>query len=387
MSWVDLNAVFLWGALGWVLMIPILLWGLFITVVVLSLAWNVPYSILGVVLPHPDREFAKNGMQLLLIIGGIFIAIPFVPLQLWSLEDVLVFWSVGGACLALAGVIFVGWRARGGFRETIDSSAARNKLEIGGSSGNGTIVTVFSARGGTGKTTIAINLAVTLARETGQRVALVDSDTRFGDVAILLDIDTRCSISDLAIPEEEITRDMLRKCMYSHNTGVAVLPAPVGPTEWRKVNADHVGVVVTLLRQAHDYIILDTPGTFNDIVVRTLEMATTVVLVCNSDDKTLEDTRQAIDYLRSSNLWDKTKLVVNSQNEGSGREAQEVASALGHQVLYSIPYDRNVSHFEQLGQPLMVSHPDSEAAQSIVRLAQLLQKRASSSSRCRQLEQ
>lgn len=237
----------------------------------------------------------------------------------------------------------------------------------------GTVLTVFGAKGGIGKTTISTNLATAIVQKTGQSVALVDLDTRFGDVAILMDIPVERSIADLALPEEEINREMLQDCLYTHNTGVTILPAPVRPTDWRNVHAGHIERVVTLLAQTYDYVILDTPGTFNDIVARALELATLVLLVATVDMASLKDTLLAIDMLRSWNFpQEKIKLVINSTNEATNVQPQEVKRMLGRDVFWSIPYDRNISTSTQLGMPVVVAKPTTKAAESLVELAFVL---------------
>ena len=237
----------------------------------------------------------------------------------------------------------------------------------------GTVVTVFGAKGGIGKTTIATNLATALTQKTNQSVVVVDLDTRFGDVAILMDIPVERSIADLAIPEEDITKEMLQECIYTHNTGVAILPAPIRPTDWRSVHAGHIERVVNLLCQTHDYVILDTPGTFNDIVARALELATMVVLVCTVDMASLKDTLLAIDMLRSWNFpQEKIKLVINATNEASNVQPNEVKRMLGREVFWSIPYDRNISTATQLGMPVVVAKPQSRASESVVEMAHAL---------------
>lgn len=243
---------------------------------------------------------------------------------------------------------------------------------MGNQARTGTIITLFSARTGTGKTTIAINLAVALAQETGQRVALVDLDVRFGDVAIFMDIPVERSLADLVALGDEIATSTLEQCVYVHRTGVSVLPAPVGPTEWRKIEAQHVQRIVSLLAESYDLVVLDTPDTFNDIVVCALKMATDVALICTADDKTLDNTRQAIDYLRSESLLDKTKLVVNSINERSDTEPQHIQRIMGVDVFSSVPYDRNISGATQFGTPLVASNPNSKAALRTARLAYML---------------
>ena len=181
------------------------------------------------------------------------------------------------------------------------------------------------------------------------------------------------SIADLALPEEEISREMLQDCLYTHNTGVTILPAPVRPTDWRNVHAGHIERVVTLLAQTYDYVILDTPGTFNDIVARALELATLVLLVATVDLASLKDTLLALDMLRSWNFpQEKVKLVINATNEASNIQPQEVKRMLGREVFWSIPYDRNISMATQLGMPVVVTKPSTKASESLVELAHVL---------------
>ncbi len=237
----------------------------------------------------------------------------------------------------------------------------------------GTVLTVFGAKGGIGKTTIATNLATALVQKTNQSVVVVDLDTRFGDVAILMDIPVERSIADMAVPEEEITRDMLQECIYMHNTGVAILPAPIRPTDWRSVHAGHIERIIRFLMQTYDYVILDTPGTFNDIVARALELATMVILVATVDMASLKDTLLAIDMLRSWNFpQEKIKLVINSTNEATTVQPREIKRMLGRDVFWSVPYDRNISTATQLGMPVVVAKPHSKAAESLVEMAYAL---------------
>ncbi|MCH7522686.1 MAG: AAA family ATPase, partial [Chloroflexi bacterium] len=121
----------------------------------------------------------------------------------------------------------------------------------------GKVITVFGAKGGIGKTTIATNLAAAIAHGTRESVVLIDLDPRFGDVGILLDIPVERSIADLALPEEEVTKELIQDSLYVHSTGVKILAAPLRPTDWRDVNPRHIERVVTVLAQTYDYVILD----------------------------------------------------------------------------------------------------------------------------------
>ena len=260
---------------------------------------------------------------------------------------------------------------------TVLSQEERRRARIAGEMDEpvacGTVLTVFGAKGGIGKTTIATNLAATLALKTNQSVVLVDLDTRFGDVAILMDIPVERSIAHLAMPEEQITRQAIQECIYVHSTGVAVLPAPSRPTDWRSIHAGHIERVVALLSQMYDYVILDTPGAFNDIVARALELATLVLLVATVDVASLKDTLLAIDMLRSWNFpQEKLKLVINATNEATDVQPREVKRMLGRDVFWLIPYDRSISQATRLGMPVVVAKPRSKAAESLVEMAYAL---------------
>jgi len=234
----------------------------------------------------------------------------------------------------------------------------------------GTVVTVFGAKGGIGKTTIATNLATALVQKTGQSVALVDLDTRFGDVAILMDMPTDRSISDLALPEEEIDREAVQSCLYTHSTGVSILPAPIRPSEWHSIHPGHIEKMVSVLAATHDYVILDTPGTFNDIVSRALEMCTILLLTATPDLASLKDTILALEMLRSWSFpAEKVKIVINHTSDAHGDTRVDIRRVLGKDIFWTIPYDRSISQTTQLGTPIVAAKPKSKSSQSFVELA------------------
>ena len=245
--------------------------------------------------------------------------------------------------------------------------------------GFGTVLTIFGAKGGIGKTTIATNVAAALVQKTGQSVVLVDLDTRFGDVAILMDVPADRSIADLAMPDEQIDREAVQSCLFNHSSGVTILPAPIRPTDWQSIHPGHIEKTVAVLAATHDYVVLDTPGTFNDIVSRALEMSTIVLLIATMDLASLKDTILALEMLRSWSFpAEKVKVVVNDfrynreanrATEGGDIEPNEVGRILGKDVFWSIPYDRNISQASQLGMPIVVAKPKSKASESFIELS------------------
>lgn len=234
----------------------------------------------------------------------------------------------------------------------------------------GTVVTIFGAKGGIGKTTIATNLAAALVQKTGQSVALVDLDTRFGDVAILMDMPTDRSISDLALPDDQIDREAVQSCLYTHSTGVAILPAPIRPSEWHSIHPGHIEKVVSVLATTHDYVLLDTPGAFNDIVTRALEMCTILLLTATPDLAALKDTILALEMLRSWSFpAEKVKIIINHTSDAHGDTRVDIRRVLGKEVFWTIPYDRAIPQTTQLGMPIVAAKPKAKASQAFVELA------------------
>lgn len=236
----------------------------------------------------------------------------------------------------------------------------------------GTVVTVFGAKGGIGKTTIATNLAVALAHESHQSVALIDVDTRFGDVAIMLDVPIERSIADLAhdFAPELLSKEIIQEHLYRHQSGVMVLPAPSRPTEWRSLQPEHLERIIALLARSYDYVVLDTPGTFNDLVGKALEAATYVLMITTVDMASVKDTLLALDML---DAWafpkERIKLIVNHSSSSNTISETDLQRALEREIYWRIPYDRAVSSSAQLGMPVVLAKPDSRASRNLIQLA------------------
>jgi pilus assembly protein CpaE len=238
------------------------------------------------------------------------------------------------------------------------------------SAARGTVVTVFGAKGGIGKTTIATNLATSLCRNTNSSVAIVDMDTRFGDVAIMMDVVVEFSIADVGRNIDSVDRDSIREYLVRHSSGVQILPAPLHPTEWGALGRHHIAKVIDLLSQTHDYVVVDTPGAFNELVATALESANIILLVTSMDIASIKDTALALEMLRAAAVSDdKVKLIINHSTSSNSLRAEDVERVLEYDVFWRIPHDVAVSNSNQLGQPIVLAKPYARASRAISDIA------------------
>jgi len=247
----------------------------------------------------------------------------------------------------------------------------RRRTRLTGQTANnaarGTVITVFGAKGGIGKTTISTNLATALCRNTNSTIAIVDMDTRFGDVAIMMDVVVEFSIADVGRNIDQVDRESIRDYLVQHSSGVEILPAPLHPTEWGALHRQHIARVIELLAQTHDYVIVDTPGAFNELVATALEAADIILLVTSMDIASIKDTALALEMLRAASVSeDKVKLVINHSTSSNSLRAEDVERVLEYPVYWRIPHDVAVSNSNQLGQPIVLVKPYARASRAIM---------------------
>ena len=234
----------------------------------------------------------------------------------------------------------------------------------------GTVLTVFGAKGGIGKTTITTNLAVSIAKNTDHSVLIMDLDTRFGDVAIMLDIEPRVTVADLCAQASTLDRETFREALVEHSSGVWVLPSPKHPSEWRTVQVEDVKTVVAIAARMFDYVILDTPGAFNDIVGAALDLATQVLVVTSVDMASIKDTAFILDVLESESFpEERLLLTVNHPNGANTIRSADIERVLRKRVYWEIPHDGDTTLASQVGQPVVIAKPKSKAAQNMAALA------------------
>jgi len=250
-------------------------------------------------------------------------------------------------------------------RRALASGESLNDLKSAGM-----VITVFGAKGGIGKTTMATNLATAFVAINAGTSVLVDMDTVFGDAAMMFDVPVEMSVVDAAERIDDLDRESMRTHLAGHQSGVKVLPAPFEPMDWRNVSPEAVEKVVTLLAQTHDFVVIDCPATFTDLVAVALEKATMVLLLTSLDITSIKDTTTALKLLSSGiSNEDKIKIVVNHATSANSLKEADVAKVLRREIFWSIPHDNEIANSAQIGTPVVIDRPSSPVSQTITELA------------------
>ncbi|MDH7576902.1 MAG: response regulator [Bacillota bacterium] len=235
------------------------------------------------------------------------------------------------------------------------------------------VITVFSTKGGVGKTTLAVNLGVCLVQDFGCSVALLDLDLQFGDVTVMLNLTPRQTFSDLAAEFQQLDGELLDSCLGRHSSGLRVLAAPSRPEYAELVTAPLVEKVINLLKARYDYILVDTPGLFTDPSLVALDYSQVILLVLSLDLPTLKNVKLGLEVLDSLHHKDKVKVILNRATPEMGIGPGDVEKVLALPLTCQIPSDgRLVVGAANKGIPFFLSHPQSRVAESLRQLSYLL---------------
>lgn len=236
----------------------------------------------------------------------------------------------------------------------------------------GTIVTIFGAKGGIGKSTVAVNLAVAFAQQ-GASTIIVDLDTGFGDVTAMLNLRAERTLSDLVRDIEHVGRDDLRQYVVLHEqSGLDVLSSPP-VLSWRSLDLTGLRRVLETLARYYDKVVLDTSGTLTDVSEIAIDVATMVLWVTTSEFTSVRDSIDALKALDSLSVpRERTRVVLNASSADDGVRPETVQEVLQMDVFWHIPYDKRVRQGTHFGQPVVVSAATSVAARSFADLANVI---------------
>lgn len=234
------------------------------------------------------------------------------------------------------------------------------------------VVTVFGTKGGVGKTTLAVNLAVTLAKAK-KKVALIDLDLQFGDVSIFLNLYPRRTIAELSQEGDMLDTELLESYLIPHISGVKILPAPGRPEYAELVTTGLVDDIINILKVNYDYIIIDTPCFFNEITLCALDLSHQILLTLAMDLATIKNIKLSLELLDSLHQRGKTKLILNRACENMGITIADAEETLNFFIAACIPSEgRVVVPALNEGIPFVLSKPTAKVSQAIEQIAKLV---------------
>jgi pilus assembly protein CpaE len=236
----------------------------------------------------------------------------------------------------------------------------------------GAIIAVFSPKGGVGRTTIAVNLAVAAATDMGKNVVLVDASFQFGDVGVLLNLNPKNkSIADLVPELEAGDPESLDTFVINHSSGIRVLLAPPSPEMAELITTAGVKRVLEALRAKHDLVIVDCTSWFNDTTLAILDMADVILTLLSLEITSIKNIRLFLEVADQLGYEaDKVRLVLNRADSTLGIRVADVEHSIGRKVDHTIVSDgRSVVYALNRGVPFYLSNREAQVSQDIMRLA------------------
>jgi pilus assembly protein CpaE len=245
--------------------------------------------------------------------------------------------------------------------------------ETGTPAGYGRLITVFSTKGGAGKSVIAVNLAVTLARRSSRPVVLVDADLQFGDVAVMLKLAPQHTIVDAVNAIDKLDGPLLQSLLARHDPSeLLVMPAPLEPAFADQIGSSQMLRIIELLRQTSEFVVVDAPAYFNDVVLGLIEASDDVLLVAGMDIPNIKNVKIGLQTLRLLNIpLSKLKLILNRANSKVKLDVGEVERTLGIKADCLVPSDVVVPQSVNRGTPVVLDAPKSGVAKSLEQLADI----------------
>ena len=237
---------------------------------------------------------------------------------------------------------------------------------VGTPARRGRIVTVFSPKGGTGKTVTSTNLAAAFAKFEGKRTLLLDLDLQFGDAAIMLGIEPEKTIYDLVVAPGELDSEKLTGYTTRHGSGLDILPAPLRPEDAELVTEAKLSRLLEVARESYDVIVVDTSPFFHGPMLATLDRTDELLLVCGLDVPTLKNVRLALQTLELLAFpTNRIKVVLNRANTKVGMKRSEVEGALDVKVRFEVPSDRAVPIAVNRGNPAVLAESGADFSKAV----------------------
>ena len=231
----------------------------------------------------------------------------------------------------------------------------------------GQVYTVFSTKGGVGKTFVSINLAASLAKNQEKRVVLVDLDLDFGNAALALNLYPKFTISDIVDDIRHIDSDLIESYLVPHESGIKVLPANLQQQMNEFINADHIRIIIEALRESFDYIIIDMPARFFETIMPALALADHLLVITTPEISSVRNIKALLVTLKELNFpQSKIRIILNKEDSKGDIKQKDVEATLNKKVDAAIGFDyRRVLSSLNRGVPLVYEYPKNNISKHI----------------------
>lgn len=235
----------------------------------------------------------------------------------------------------------------------------------------GKVITVFSTKGGSGKSVTATNLACALAKSSPDPVVLIDGHLQFGDVAVMLKLQPQHTVADAISQIDKLDPSMLGQFLTTHEpSGLKVLPAPLEPTFADQITGEQMVKLIEILRGIAGHVIIDLPSFFNDVVLSVIEASSEIILVAGLDIPNIKNVKIGLSTLALLNVpKEQLHVVLNRADSKVKLDVGEVEKTLQITAAAHVPSDVVVPISVNKGSPVVMSAPKSDVARAFEQLA------------------
>ncbi len=228
------------------------------------------------------------------------------------------------------------------------------------------VITLFSPKGGVGKTVLATSMGAMYAKRLKKRTLLIDLDLQFGDAAIMLGADPRATILDLVMSHGDLDSDKLAGFVTHHESGLHLLPAPLRPEDDALVTDDRLASVLSAAKQSYDVILIDTAPNFTSTVLTALDRTDELMLVGSLEATSLKSVKVCLQTLEMLHYpLDRCHVVLNRADTKVGLKKDQVESALGKSIRFSVPSNKAVPTAINRGVPVVMTDPKSDVSRAV----------------------
>ena len=242
-----------------------------------------------------------------------------------------------------------------------------------GAARHGKIIAVFSPKGGVGKTTVSVNLALALADKGARQVCLVDLDLAFGDVAITMQLFPSHSIEHAIGAENALDASIVDPLLTRHADSLMVLAAPSMPDARDRVTPALVSRMLRTLQAQFDFVVVDTAPNFDEQTLTALDEVDDCVIVATLDVPTLKNVKVALETMDALSIaLDQRHLLLNRADDAVGISSAKVETILGMSIEAMISSSLDIAASTNAGKPIVIAQPDHPASKIFRELAESL---------------